>query len=59
MSDWTLDDDEYVPEQDGMRQALCTLGNGCFATRGASSQARADGIDYPGTYLADAAETSA
>ncbi|HSO08177.1 MAG TPA: glycosyl hydrolase family 65 protein [Pelomicrobium sp.] len=52
MSDWTLDYDEYVPEQEGLREALCTLGNGYFATRGASSQARADGIHYPGTYLA-------
>jgi alpha,alpha-trehalase len=31
---------------------LCTLGNGYFATRGAGAEAVADGVHYPGTYLA-------
>ena len=35
-----------------MREALCTLGNGYFATRGAGPEAQADEIHYPGTYLA-------
>ena len=35
-----------------MREALCALGNGYFATRGAAAWARADDIHYPGTYLA-------
>ncbi len=35
-----------------MREALCTLGNGYYATRGALELADADGVHYPGTYLA-------
>ena len=35
-----------------LREALCTLGNGYFATRGAAEEADADEIHYPGTYLA-------
>ena len=42
----------YVPEQEGLREALCTLGNGYFATRGAAEETWADGVHYPGTYIA-------
>jgi trehalose/maltose hydrolase-like predicted phosphorylase len=49
---WSLEYDEFVPEQEGLREALCTLGNGYFATRGAAPEARADGVHYPGTYVA-------
>ena len=35
-----------------MREALCTTGNGYFATRGAAPESAADGIHYPGTYIA-------
>ncbi len=52
MSDWSLIYDEFVPEQEGLREALCTLGNGYFATRGAADEAQADDIHYPGTYVA-------
>jgi trehalose/maltose hydrolase-like predicted phosphorylase len=41
-------DDEHV----GAREALCTLGNGVFATRGASCLVQRDGSNYPGTYRA-------
>jgi trehalose 6-phosphate phosphatase len=34
------------------REALCTLGNGYVATRGAAPEASADGSHYPGTYAA-------
>ena len=37
---------------EGMRETLCTLGNGVLATRGARLEARDDGVHYPGTYLA-------
>jgi HAD superfamily hydrolase (TIGR01509 family) len=37
---------------EGIRETLCTLGNGYFATRGARSWVTADGVHYPGTYLA-------
>lgn len=50
--DWSFVYDGYRPEQEGLREALCTLGNGYFATRGAAPDAAADDIHYPGTYLA-------
>ena len=49
---WSLDYTEYVPELQGLREALCTLGNGYFATRGAEPEMKADTIHYPGSYLA-------
>ncbi len=49
---WALVYDGFVPEEEGLREALCTLGNGYFATRGAGEEAVADGVRYPGTYLA-------
>lgn len=52
MSDWTLDYHGFEPSQEGVREALCTLGNGYFATRGAACEADASEIHYPGTYLA-------
>jgi trehalose/maltose hydrolase-like predicted phosphorylase len=41
-----------LPACEGIREALCALGNGYFATRGAAAWARADERHYPGTYLA-------
>jgi trehalose/maltose hydrolase-like predicted phosphorylase len=52
VSDWVLAYDGYDPAREGLREALCTLGNGFFATRGAAPESRADGIHYPGTYVA-------
>jgi len=52
MDGWTLVYDRFVPEEEGLREALCTLGNGYFATRGAAAEASADGVHYPGTYMA-------
>jgi alpha,alpha-trehalase len=49
---WTLAYEGFDPNQQGLREALCTLGNGYFATRGAAPEARADGVNYPGTYVA-------
>jgi len=42
----------YDPSKESLRETLCTLGNGYFATRGAHESCRADSIHYPGTYLA-------
>jgi trehalose/maltose hydrolase-like predicted phosphorylase len=42
----------YRPEDEGLREALCAVGNGYFVTRGACSQSSADRVHYPGTYLA-------
>ena len=52
MSEWALVYDGFEPDQEGLREALCTLGNGYFATRGAAPEARADEVHYPGTYIA-------
>ncbi len=49
---WSLVYEGFEPEQEGLREALCTLGNGYFATRGAAPEVGADEIHYPGTYLA-------
>jgi len=51
-SAWTLVYEGFEPEHQGLREALCALGNGYFVTRGALPEARADGIHYPGTYVA-------
>ena len=52
MSIWSLVYEGFNPDEEGLREALCTLGNGYFCTRGANPEATADGIHYPGTYLA-------
>jgi alpha,alpha-trehalase len=52
MNDWSLVYEGYDPQREGLRETLCTLGNGYFATRGAAPNALADQIHYPGTYLA-------
>jgi alpha,alpha-trehalase len=49
---WTLRYKDVAAKQEGLREALCTLGNGYFATRGAAPESRADGTHYPGTYIA-------
>jgi beta-phosphoglucomutase family hydrolase len=50
-SNWSLVYEDFDPAREGIRESLCTLGNGYFATRGAASGAVADDIHYPGTYL--------
>ena len=52
MDGWTFVYQGFDPEKEGLREALCTLGNGYFATRGAAPESRADGVHYPGTYIA-------
>ncbi|MGQ3685657.1 MAG: glycoside hydrolase family 65 protein [Candidatus Loosdrechtia sp.] len=52
MSNWILTYEGFDPKTENLREALCTLGNGYFATRGAAPEAEADDIHYPGTYLA-------
>jgi trehalose/maltose hydrolase-like predicted phosphorylase/beta-phosphoglucomutase-like phosphatase (HAD superfamily) len=49
---WTLVYDSFDPARQGLREALCALGNGYFVTRGALPEAEADGVHYPGTYVA-------
>ena len=52
MKRWVLEYDGFDPPSEALREALCTLGNGYFATRGAAAENDADQTHYPGTYLA-------
>ncbi|MGB5167453.1 MAG: glycosyl hydrolase family 65 protein [Acidimicrobiia bacterium] len=52
MNRWTLTYEGFDPSQEPLREALCTLGNGYFATRGAAPEAAAGDVHYPGTYVA-------
>ncbi|NHZ85063.1 MAG: beta-phosphoglucomutase family hydrolase [Planctomycetia bacterium] len=49
---WCLNYYDYIPEQEGTRESLCTVGNGYFGIRGAIASSKADNIHYPGTYIA-------
>jgi trehalose/maltose hydrolase-like predicted phosphorylase len=50
MTGWEFVFEGYDPADEGRREALCTLGNGYFATRGAAPESRADSVHNPGTY---------
>ncbi|MDF3143641.1 glycoside hydrolase family 65 protein, partial [Streptomyces sp. T21Q-yed] len=52
MSEWTWEWDGYDPDAERLRESLCTLGNGYFATRGALPECRAGLVHCPGTYAA-------
>jgi alpha,alpha-trehalase len=49
---WLLVYEGFDPAQERLREALCTTGNGYFATRGAAPEASAGEVHYPGTYVA-------
>ncbi|MGW2638874.1 glycoside hydrolase family 65 protein [Streptomyces sp. NPDC001348] len=52
MSEWTWEWAGYDPAAERLRESLCTLGNGYFATRGAVPESRASLVHCPGTYVA-------
>lgn len=52
MNSWNVCYDQFDSENERLREALCTLGNGYFATRGALEWCDAQKNHYPGTYLA-------
>ncbi|APU16099.1 MULTISPECIES: glycoside hydrolase family 65 protein [Actinoalloteichus] len=52
MTAWELLFEGFDPADEGRREALCVVGNGYFATRGAAPEAVADDVHYPGTYIA-------
>lgn len=52
MNEWSLIYEGFDPEAEPTREALCALGNGYMATRGALDETGAGGPHYPGTYLA-------
>ena len=49
---WTYTFEGYDPPTEKLREALCTVGNGYFATRGAAPESKAGQVHYPGTYAA-------
>jgi alpha,alpha-trehalase len=49
---WSLVYEGFDPAEEGRREALCTVGNGFFATRGAAPESAAGAVHYPGTYVA-------
>ncbi|MCH0565795.1 glycoside hydrolase family 65 protein [Streptomyces sp. MUM 2J] len=52
MTGWSWTYEGYVPADERLRESLCALGNGYFATRGALPECAADDVHYPGTYVA-------
>ncbi|MBW7851789.1 MAG: glycoside hydrolase family 65 protein [Rhodospirillales bacterium] len=52
MSRWSLVYETFDSQAQGVREALCAVGNGYYCTRGAFEWAEADATNYPGTYLA-------
>jgi beta-phosphoglucomutase family hydrolase len=48
---WVLEYHDYDQEKERSREALLTLGNGYFGTRGALEESRANKVNYPGTYF--------
>ncbi|MCA1730226.1 MAG: glycoside hydrolase family 65 protein, partial [Actinobacteria bacterium] len=51
METWTLAYDSFEPEEERLREALTSTGNGYFCTRGAFSWTEANDVHYPGTYV--------
>jgi beta-phosphoglucomutase family hydrolase len=49
---WVLAYDHFAPREEGTREALCTLANGYWGTRGAVPGTTSGPVHYPGTYLA-------
>ncbi|MGH7192192.1 MAG: HAD-IA family hydrolase, partial [Candidatus Saccharimonadales bacterium] len=48
---WVLTYNDFVPESEGEREAICAVGNGYFCTRAAAPESIADDVHYPATYL--------
>src|SRR5262249_41717018 len=44
---WALTFEGYDPQSEKLREALCTVGNGTFATRGAAPESKAGQVHYP------------
>ncbi len=49
---WKLEYFDYDTQKERSREALLTVGNGYFGTRGAMEEADANAVNYPGTYIA-------
>ncbi|QYG93540.1 glycoside hydrolase family 65 protein [Iamia sp. SCSIO 61187] len=51
MDGFTLAFEGFDPDDEGLREALTSTGNGYLCTRGAAEWEDADGTHYPGTYV--------
>src|SRR5690242_976752 len=49
---WLLRYEGLDPAREALRETLCALGNGRFASRAAAPESRAGAGHYPGTYAA-------
>lgn len=49
---WLLTYDNFDPVMEGMRETLCTLGSGYWASRGSVPGVISDAVHNPGTYCA-------
>lgn len=49
---WAISYNDYNPKNERSREALLTVGNGYFGTRGALEESEANQVNYPGTYMA-------
>ncbi|WP_035844213.1 glycoside hydrolase family 65 protein [Kitasatospora azatica] len=49
---WHLRFEGFDPAEEGVREVLCAIGNGRLVSRAAAPESCADGVHYPGTYLA-------
>ncbi|MFH1753997.1 MAG: glycosyl hydrolase family 65 protein [Candidatus Omnitrophota bacterium] len=52
LSSWKIAYSHFNPAEERLRETLCTLGNGYFATRGAAPESPMSKNRYPGTYMA-------
>jgi len=50
VSEATLTYEGVAPDEEGLREALTSTGNGYFCSRGAAEWEDADDVHYPGTY---------
>ena len=49
---WVLTYEGFDSEEEKLREALCTVGNGYMGTRGCFEGEKASAVHYPGTYIA-------
>jgi beta-phosphoglucomutase family hydrolase len=49
---WSVSYNDYHQGKEKTREALLAVGNGYFGTRGSMEEQTANGINYPGTYMA-------
>lgn len=49
---WSISYKGFNPENEATHEALLTIGNGYFGTRGALEETSANDVNYPGTYIA-------